>query len=73
MTTTYLIKNVSESTQSVVAIGEFWPWEVKEVSENKRNRLLRNPNFVDVTEAPELTEVTDAEEETTKKTTTRKK
>ena len=72
METTYLVKNIADTAQSVVAIGEFWPGEVKEVSENKRNRLLRNPNFVDVTEAPELEEVVDEEKPTTKKPTRNK-
>lgn len=54
----YLVKNISEQEQSIVAIGNFLPGEVKEVSENKRNRLLRNPHFADVTEEPVLTEVT---------------
>lgn len=44
----YLVKNVSEEEQSIVAIGLFAAGEVREVSENNLKRLLRNPNFVEV-------------------------
>ncbi len=40
------VKNISSSLQSVTGIPTFEPGEVREVTNEQADTLLRNPNFV---------------------------
>lgn len=63
MDNTYFVKNISEYPQAIVAIGEFEPQEIKQVSYNKYKRLMRNPNFELVEDQEPVLESVDDEGE----------